>query len=157
MYTAKGLLAQCILRQNALNETILEEEGSYSDHAKLDANKRIGGYFLWSYNDYTRGSDVITAFSVLPTDVVEELPAPIKISPEMIRETGAYQQSKVVNLVDGNLSTIWMPGENQLPTELIINLGIAIRSKGAGSFGGKIVIGIPILLPFPQMESIGKM
>lgn len=63
MYTAKGLLAQCILRQNALNGTMLEEEGGYWDHAKLDANNRIGGYFLWSYNDYTRGSDVITAFS----------------------------------------------------------------------------------------------
>lgn len=63
MYTAKGLLTQCILRQNALNGTMLEEEGGYWDHAKLDANKRIGGYFLWSYNDYTRGSDVITAFS----------------------------------------------------------------------------------------------
>jgi len=63
MYTAKGLLAQCRLRQNALNGTMLEEEGGYWDHAKLDANKRIGGYFLWSYNDYTRGSDVITAFS----------------------------------------------------------------------------------------------
>jgi hypothetical protein len=63
MYTAKGLLAQCILRQNALNGTMIEEEGGYWDHAKLDANKRISGYFLWSYNDYTRGSDVITAFS----------------------------------------------------------------------------------------------
>nr|WP_199080464.1 glycoside hydrolase family 2 TIM barrel-domain containing protein [Pedobacter sp. ASV19] len=63
MYTAKGLLAQCILRQNALNGTMLEEEGGYWDHAKLDANKRISGYFLWSYNDYTRGSDAITAFS----------------------------------------------------------------------------------------------
>lgn len=63
IYTAKGLLAQCIFRQNALNGTMLEEEGGYWDHAKLDANKRIGGYFLWSYNDYTRGSDAITAFS----------------------------------------------------------------------------------------------
>ncbi len=62
-YTAKGLLAQCIFRQNALNGTPLEEEGGYWDHAKLDANKRISGYFLWSYNDYTRGSDSITAFS----------------------------------------------------------------------------------------------
>ncbi len=63
IYTEKGLLAQCVLRQNALNGTMLEEQGGYWDHAKLDANKRIGGYFLWSYNDYTRGTDTITAFS----------------------------------------------------------------------------------------------
>lgn len=63
MYTAKGLIAQCTLRQNALNGTMLEEEGGYWDHAKLDANKRMGGYFLWSFNDYTRGSDPLTAFS----------------------------------------------------------------------------------------------
>lgn len=62
-YTEKGLLAQCFLRQNALNGSMLEEEGAYWDHARLDANERIGGYFLWSYNDYTRGSDTITAFS----------------------------------------------------------------------------------------------
>ncbi|KAF2336666.1 DUF4982 domain-containing protein [Flavobacterium nitrogenifigens] len=63
IYTEKGLLAQCYLRQNALNGSMLEEEGAYWDHARLDANKRIGGYFLWSYNDYTRGTDSITAFS----------------------------------------------------------------------------------------------
>jgi len=63
IYTAKGLIAQCKLRQNALNGTMLEEEGGYWDHARLDANTRIGGYFLWSFNDYTRGSDPITAFS----------------------------------------------------------------------------------------------
>ncbi|KAF2328613.1 glycoside hydrolase family 2 TIM barrel-domain containing protein [Flavobacterium daemonense] len=63
IYTEKGLLAQCFLRQNALNGSMLEEEGAYWDHARLDANKRIGGYFLWSFNDYTRGSDSITAFS----------------------------------------------------------------------------------------------
>ncbi|MFH6989429.1 glycoside hydrolase family 2 TIM barrel-domain containing protein [Flavobacterium collinsii] len=63
IYTEKGLLAQCFLRQNALNGSMLEEEGAYWDHARLDANKRIGGYFLWSYNDYTRGTDIITAFS----------------------------------------------------------------------------------------------
>jgi hypothetical protein len=63
IYTEKGLLAQCFQRQNALNGSMLEEEGAYWDHARLDANKRIGGYFLWSYNDYTRGTDTITAFS----------------------------------------------------------------------------------------------
>ncbi|WP_158674129.1 glycoside hydrolase family 2 TIM barrel-domain containing protein [Pedobacter sp. KBW01] len=63
IYTAKGLIAQCKLRQNALNGTMLEEEGGYWDHARLDANARIGGYFLWSFNDYTRGSDPVTAFS----------------------------------------------------------------------------------------------
>ncbi|MDH7460713.1 glycoside hydrolase family 2 TIM barrel-domain containing protein [Chitinophagaceae bacterium 26-R-25] len=62
MYTEKGLINQCILRQNALNGTMLEEEGGYWDHAKLDANDRMTGYFLWSFNDVTRGSDPITAF-----------------------------------------------------------------------------------------------
>lgn len=63
MYTEKGMIAQSVLRQNALNGTMLESEGGYWDHAKLDANSRIGGYFLWSFNDYTRGSDVVTVFS----------------------------------------------------------------------------------------------
>ncbi|WP_185955178.1 glycoside hydrolase family 2 TIM barrel-domain containing protein [Solitalea koreensis] len=63
MYTSKGLLNQCVLRQKALNGTMLEDEGGYWDHARLDANERIGGYFLWTYNDYTRGSDAVTAFS----------------------------------------------------------------------------------------------
>ncbi|HEX5152959.1 MAG TPA: glycoside hydrolase family 2 TIM barrel-domain containing protein [Parafilimonas sp.] len=62
IYTEKGLINQCILRQNALNGTMLEEEGGYWDHAKLDANERISGYFLWSFNDVTRGSDPVTAF-----------------------------------------------------------------------------------------------
>jgi len=62
MYTEKGLINQCILRQNALNGTMLEEEGGYWDHAKLDANDRMSGYFLWSFNDVTRGSDPVTAF-----------------------------------------------------------------------------------------------
>jgi beta-galactosidase len=62
MYTEKGLINQCILRQNALNGTMLEEEGGYWDHAKLDANDRMSGYFLWSFNDVTRGGDAVTAF-----------------------------------------------------------------------------------------------
>ncbi|WP_081147567.1 family 43 glycosylhydrolase [Niastella vici] len=61
-YTAKGLLTQCLLRQNALNGTMLEEEGGYWDHARLDANERISGYFLWSFNDITRGCDPVTAY-----------------------------------------------------------------------------------------------
>ncbi|RYX80208.1 DUF4982 domain-containing protein [bacterium] len=63
MYTEKGLINQSIMRQNALNGSADEKDGGYWDHARLDANPRIGGYFLWSYNDYTRGSDPITAFS----------------------------------------------------------------------------------------------
>ncbi|MBC9909402.1 glycoside hydrolase family 2 TIM barrel-domain containing protein [Chitinophaga varians] len=62
-YTARGLVNQCILRQQALNGETSEEHGGYWDHARLDANPRIGGYFVWSYNDYTRGSDAVTAFS----------------------------------------------------------------------------------------------
>ncbi|MDR6571114.1 glycoside hydrolase family 2 TIM barrel-domain containing protein [Chitinophaga ginsengisegetis] len=63
MYTEKGLINQCVLRQNALNGETSEALGGYWDHGGLDANPRIGGYFVWSYNDYTRGSDPITAFS----------------------------------------------------------------------------------------------
>lgn len=62
VYTEKGLINQCILRQNALNGTPLESEGGYWDHARLDANERIAGYFLWSFNDVTRGSDSVTAY-----------------------------------------------------------------------------------------------
>ncbi|MEZ0450810.1 glycoside hydrolase family 2 TIM barrel-domain containing protein [Sphingobacterium thalpophilum] len=63
IYGEKGLINQCILRQNALNGEKDESLGGYWDHAGLDANPRIGGYFLWSFNDYTRGYDPITAFS----------------------------------------------------------------------------------------------
>lgn len=63
IYTEKGLIHQCIFRQNALNGETSEELGGYWDHGGLDANPRIGGYFVWSYNDYTRGSDAVTAFS----------------------------------------------------------------------------------------------
>lgn len=63
MYTEKGLINQCILRQNALNGETSEALGGYWDHGGLDANPRIGGYFVWSYNDYTRGADPVTAFS----------------------------------------------------------------------------------------------
>lgn len=63
MYTAKGMINQSIMRQNALNGSPDEKDGGYWDHAGLDSNPRIGGYFLWSFNDYTRGSDPITAFS----------------------------------------------------------------------------------------------
>ncbi|NLR62616.1 DUF4982 domain-containing protein [Chitinophaga polysaccharea] len=63
IYTEKGMINQCILRQNALNGETSEAAGGYWDHGKLDANPRIGGYFVWSYNDYTRGSDAVTAFS----------------------------------------------------------------------------------------------
>ncbi|WP_158267106.1 glycoside hydrolase family 2 TIM barrel-domain containing protein [Chitinophaga niastensis] len=63
MFTEKGLINQCILRQNALNGETSEAAGGYWDHGGLDANTRIGGYFVWSYNDYTRGSDPVTAFS----------------------------------------------------------------------------------------------
>jgi len=57
IYTQKGLLAVCKIRQDNLNGN------SYWDHGKLDANPRISGHFLWSYNDYPRGYDSITAFT----------------------------------------------------------------------------------------------
>lgn len=62
-YGDKGLINQSMLRQNALNGEKEELLGGYWDHAGLDANPRIGGYFLWSFNDYTRGYDPVTASS----------------------------------------------------------------------------------------------
>lgn len=56
-YTQKGLLAVCKIRQDNLNGD------SYWDHGKLDANARICGHFLWSYNDYPRGYDPLTAYT----------------------------------------------------------------------------------------------
>lgn len=43
------LLKQCTTRYNHL------EGNGYFDWCMLDANKRSGGHFLWSYNDYNRG------------------------------------------------------------------------------------------------------
>lgn len=63
IYSEKGMINQAKLRQNALNGETSEDKGGYWDHAGLDANPRMGGYFLWSFNDYTRGSDSVTAFS----------------------------------------------------------------------------------------------
>ncbi|MGN0276039.1 MAG: discoidin domain-containing protein [Hominisplanchenecus sp.] len=42
---------QILTRQNYLNGN------GYSDWGGLDASERIGGYFLWSFNDYSRGSN----------------------------------------------------------------------------------------------------
>lgn len=48
---------QILTRQRYLNGD------GYSDWGGLDANNRIGGYFLWSWNDYTRGSNQQTGGS----------------------------------------------------------------------------------------------
>ena len=45
-----ALNTQIYTRQRYLNGN------GYSDWGGLDASERIGGYFLWSWNDYTRGS-----------------------------------------------------------------------------------------------------
>ncbi|MDZ5034286.1 glycoside hydrolase family 2 TIM barrel-domain containing protein, partial [Clostridium perfringens] len=45
---------QVLTRQRYLNGN------GYSDWGGLDASDRIGGYFLWSWNDYTRGSTTET-------------------------------------------------------------------------------------------------
>lgn len=45
---------QVMTRQRYLNGN------GYSDWGGLDASARIGGYFLWSWNDYTRGSTTFT-------------------------------------------------------------------------------------------------
>jgi hypothetical protein len=49
-----GQIAQNLTRQRYLNGD------GYSDWGGLDANDRIGGYFLWSWNDYIRGSTTKT-------------------------------------------------------------------------------------------------
>lgn len=45
--------------QIATRQRYLNGDG-YSDWGGLDANDRIGGYFLWSWNDYARGSTTRT-------------------------------------------------------------------------------------------------
>ena len=45
---------QIMTRQRYLNGN------GYSDWGGLDASERIGGHFLWSWNDYTRGSNTVT-------------------------------------------------------------------------------------------------
>ena len=53
----KEQLRQCYSRIGQL-----EGEG-YFDWCMLDANPNMSGHFLWSYNDYTRGSEDETMFS----------------------------------------------------------------------------------------------
>lgn len=50
------LVKQCKTRYEHL------EGNGYFDWCMLDANKRNGGHFLWSYNDYTRGSQDETMY-----------------------------------------------------------------------------------------------
>ena len=45
-----ALLNNVVVREKQL------EGAGYPDWGGLDANERIGGYFLWSWNDYARGS-----------------------------------------------------------------------------------------------------
>ncbi|MDR6882477.1 uncharacterized protein YjdB [Bacillus sp. 3255] len=47
------------ITQNLTRQKYLNGNG-YSDWGGLDANDRIGGYFLWSWNDYIRGSTTKT-------------------------------------------------------------------------------------------------
>lgn len=49
-------LKQCRTRYEQL------EGRGYFDWCMLDANERMGGHFLWSYNDYTRGSQETTMY-----------------------------------------------------------------------------------------------
>lgn len=50
-------LRQCYSRIEQLNGN------GYFDWCMLDANPHMGGHFLWSYNDYARGSEDETMFS----------------------------------------------------------------------------------------------
>lgn len=50
----KKMITQVTTRQRYLNGD------GYSDWGGLDASERIGGHFLWSWNDYTRGLNAQT-------------------------------------------------------------------------------------------------
>ncbi len=50
------------LRQSTTRMKHLNGDG-YFDWCMLDANPRMGGHFMWSYNDYNRGSEKHTMFS----------------------------------------------------------------------------------------------
>ena len=52
----RELLEQCNTRYEQL------EGRGYFDWCMLDANERLGGHFLWSYNDYNRGSQETTMY-----------------------------------------------------------------------------------------------
>lgn len=57
--SSKALRREGTQKQNEqvrTRERYLNGDG-YSDWGGLDASDRIGGYFLWSFNDYTRGSN----------------------------------------------------------------------------------------------------
>lgn len=51
------LMRQCRSRYKQLNGD------GYFDWCMLDANPRMGGHFMWSYNDYARGAEEHTMFS----------------------------------------------------------------------------------------------
>lgn len=51
------LMRQCRSRYKQLNGD------GYFDWCMLDANPRLGGHFMWSYNDYARGAEEHTMYS----------------------------------------------------------------------------------------------
>lgn len=51
------LMRQCRSRYKQLNGD------GYFDWCMLDANPRMGGHFMWSYNDYARGAEEHTMYS----------------------------------------------------------------------------------------------
>lgn len=65
-YGEKSLINSSLHRQNSLKGNSWkgdDEEDGYWDWAGLNANQRISGYALWSYNDYTRGVSKEIAYS----------------------------------------------------------------------------------------------
>lgn len=50
-------MRQCRSRLRQLNGD------GYFDWCMLDANPRMGGHFMWSYNDYARGAEEVTMYS----------------------------------------------------------------------------------------------
>lgn len=150
MYTEKGLINQCILRQNALNGETSEALGGYWDHGGLDANPRIGGYFVWSYNDYTRGADPVTAFSgVTDLDRYEKFSYyQLKAMQDARNPTygpmvyiGSYNNQPVLDsaiIVFSNCDTVQLYRNNQLYGEMTRSQNAAtapfVAAKGGSPY-----------------------
>ena len=93
----KALNTQTSTRQRYLNGK------GYSDWGGLDASDRIGGYFLWSWNDYTRGSTTFTLGSgTVDIDRYEKngyywfqsmQPADNKVYGPMVRVSSYYDEN----------------------------------------------------------------
>jgi len=65
------------------------------------------------------------------------LPAVIKLTREMIKVQDETNSKGVEYLTDNDPSTVWMHERNNLPVEIMIDLGQAYSLKGSRFFWGK--------------------